>query len=231
VNHLHYKEKSPPRQEHLPDRRVTSNSCSTPFDVVLARLPGTLRRRGSHARSDCPSCGGRATLSLREDADGRAHLHCFKCGGFVDIVRDLGLKLEDLNRDRQRDERHDLHKRYGSSPESVLHDTLAREMGTYRDRLRLELGYDRPLRACELNQIRTRVCRMLDLPKDRLAMIAPFEWEGAPHDIDRAWPSLYARGLEEARFEADGLAISERSIQHRARCWAADQLRRMTRPT
>lgn len=71
---------------------------------------------------------------------------------------------------------------------------MTRELDRLRVRLRAELGYDRPIRSSDLNEIRGRVSRIFEL---ELAPVPMFAWECPPHDDDPAWPTLYMRALED----------------------------------
>jgi len=174
-----------------------------PIQRVLPHFEDA-RKVGNGWRARCPAHRSRTrSLAISE---GRDRVLLIKCHGgcsVADVLHAVGLELRDLfPRVRGRvDElrRHAVdHRRFRRAPHAVVREMLVREVERVRERLRVEFGYDPPLRAEHLNAARQRVASVLGI---RLSSITPFDWEGcAPMDTDEAWPVLYTRAVEEMRF-------------------------------
>jgi hypothetical protein len=69
-----------------------------PAEILLARLQGVCRRgRESKWMARCPAHQDRsASLSVREEVDGRVLVHCFAGCATVDVIGAVGLSFEAL---------------------------------------------------------------------------------------------------------------------------------------
>ena len=177
-------------------------NAARPIDVVRARLQ-IVHARPPKFRARCPAHVSRGgTLAITEGRDGAVLLKCHAGCTTADVLAALGLTVRDLfagngvGRDRH-DQRATARRPYNKSPREALSEALSRGVRELRERLRAELGYDRPLRGAELNVVRARACRELGLPSSALPPLRAFAWECAPHDDDPSWPALYSRALEE----------------------------------
>ena len=169
---------------------------ASPVDAIVHKLDGV---RGSppKCRATCPGCARKGALAVGEGRDGQALLRCFAGCELRDIAVAIGLTVADLfARERER-ERFAARRRFMKSPERTVHEALDAELDALRARRRAEIGFDRPLRASDINAVRERVCRLLGLAPSALPAVPPFPWECPPHDDDPAWPMLYMRALEE----------------------------------
>ena len=174
--------------------------ATSPVDAIVHKLDGV---RGSppKCRATCPACARKGALSVGEGRDGQALLRCFAGCELRDVAGAMGMTVADLfaagdARERDR-ERFAARRRFTRSPAATVHAALDTELDTLRARLRAEIGYDRPLRAADINGVRERVCRLLGLAPATLPAVPPFAWERPPHDEDPAWPALYMRALED----------------------------------
>lgn len=173
----------------------------SPVDVVVRKLDG-VRGTPPKCRATCPACRRKGALSVSEGRDHQALLRCFAGCELETIAGAIGLSVSDLfagdeaRRERARS-RFAARRHFANAPRRTVHEALDRGLAETRRRLSVELGYDRPLRSSDLNGIRERVCRMLDLDPSTLPPLEPFPWECAPHDNDPNWPALYMRALEE----------------------------------
>jgi hypothetical protein len=115
-------------------------------------------------------------------------------------VHALGLKIADLfpGSDSLRARSAEIaqeRKRYTRSPLQTIRAALERGAKETRERLWHEIGYDRPLRSSDLNEIRARANAIYGT---HLEPLRPRIWEGwAPHDTDPAWPALFERQLRQ----------------------------------
>jgi hypothetical protein len=185
------------RPGHFTSQGRLSSGAFSPVDFVLTRLDG-VRGKPPKCRATCPSCRRKGALSVDEGRDRQALLRCFAGCDLDAIAGAIGLSVADLfagDSERRDRERLAAQRRFDKAPRRTVHEALDRELDRLRERLRAELGYDRPIRSTDINEVRERVCRMLQLPQ--LPRVAPFDWECPSHDDDPAWPALYSRAVEE----------------------------------
>ncbi len=111
----------------------------------------------------------------------------------------------------------------------LVREAIQRGLEQTRERLRSELGYDRPLRSSDVNAVRSHVASIYE---SQLEPIAPYPWEGwAPHDTDQLWPILFERGLREVLIVkyGDPDVESTDGERHVAAVWAARDLHAIAR--
>jgi hypothetical protein len=168
------------------------------INAFVSRLDN-VRGNGSRFRATCPACGRRGALSVSEGRDGVALAKCFARCDLRDITAGVCLQVADLFPKRDREslsERDAQRRRFATAPRKTLDEALKAERERRRAQLRSELGYDRPWRSNDENDVRRRVARAFGIT-EAPTIVRPFVWECAPHDTDPAWPALFRRALEE----------------------------------
>jgi hypothetical protein len=171
---------------------------ASPLDLVIGRLDG-VRGAPPKLRARCPAHGSKSdTLAIREMPDGKVLLRCHAGCSLDDVLHAAGLWARDLFPDHSHARQHELladRRRFAAAPEATVLAALDREIARLRERLRHDLGYDRPLRTSDYNGVRQRIGTIyeVDFPP-----VAPYVWEGyPPHDDDPAWPCLFTTALGE----------------------------------
>jgi hypothetical protein len=201
-----------------------------PIDVVRERLT-IVYGAPPKMRAQCPVHGSRGgTLSISELSDHVVLLKCHAGCSADAILRAIGLTMKSLFpvssalRDRAQE-------RSAFRVESPVHQrrlvraAISRGLEQTRLRLRLELGFDRPLRASDLNSIRASINAIYGT---RLAPLPAARWEGwAPHDTDPLWPMLYERQLRNVMITkySDPEAEPSGNDLYLAAIWASRDLR------
>jgi hypothetical protein len=180
------------------------NVAPHPIDLVRSRLHVVSGQH--HAfRARCPAHGSRGgSLAVRVRADGAVLLKCHAGCTAEAVMHALQLELRDLfpNTDTWRQRQAKIaaeRQRFRQAPGVTVRVAIERELNCTRDKILAELGYARPLRSAEINAVRARVAAIYGV---KLAPIAAFVWQGAPHDDDPAWPALFERRLREVLIEA-----------------------------
>jgi hypothetical protein len=175
-----------------------------PIDLVRSRLHVVSGQH--HAfRARCPAHGSRGgTLAVREGAGGAVLLKCHAGCTAEAVMHALQLELRDLfpNTDTWRQRQAEIateRQRFRRTPRATVRVAIERELKRTRDKILAELGYARPLRSADINVVRARVAAIYGV---KLAPIAAFAWQGAPHDDDPAWPALFERRLREVLIES-----------------------------
>ena len=180
-------------------------TSGSPIARVLSRVPDAKKTaRGWQAR--CPAHDDRGpSLSIGIGRDDRVLLRCFAGCEAVDVARALGLELRDLfdgddARARADADASAQRRRYDREPKKTLKAFIAEQTEIARaERVARNLFDTSLLRSRDVNVARARAALVFDV---QLVAIERFAWEGyAPHDCDPAWPTLFARAVDELAYE------------------------------